>query len=283
MNLLVCFIGLILFAAPAAAADNLSPRVFTETAAAAAKAAMPSAIVTVTGDLQLQTRSPGGETTSTDLRNAYEVYLRDPKNLENVIRRYIGVLVETIRLGDTKATVDRSRIVPVLKAKRWVDGVGRAPNGAGKIPELLTEPFNSELTIVYAEDRPQSIRFLTTRDDVGDRAKLHDTSLANLSRFLPQIEMETGGSGSYLIHAGGSYEASLLLVDALWSSGQIKVDGDIVVAVPARDVLMVTGSQNEASVTRIRALATKLATGPYALTSALFVYRGGKFLTFESR
>lgn len=225
--------------------------------------------------------SATGQTTSTDLRNAYEVYLRNPEDLDNVIRRYVGVLAEAVRLGDTKAVIDRSRIVPVLKSNRWVEGVRKSQNGTA--PELLAEPFNSELTIVYAEDRPQSVRFLTTRDDVGDRTKLRDAALANLQRVLPKIEMEAGANGNYLIHAGGSYEASLLLVDGLWSSGQIKVDGDIVAAVPARDVLLITGSRNRASVARLRELATKLATGPYALTPALFVYRDGKFITLDGR
>jgi uncharacterized protein YtpQ (UPF0354 family) len=95
--------------------------------------------------------------------------------------------------------------------------------------------------------------------------------------------METAANGNYLVRAGGTYEASLLLVHGLWSSGQIKVDGDIVAAVPARDVLLITGSGNQANVARLRALALKLATGPYALTSALFVYRGGKFVLFDDR
>ncbi len=266
-----------------AKADSLSPRAFTEAAAAAAKAAIPSATVKVNADLQLQTRSASGETTSTDLRNAYEVYLRDPNNLDNVIRRYIGVLVETVRLGGAKPVVDRSRIVPVLKSTRWVEGLRRSQNSANEAPELLTEPFNSELTIVYAEDRPESLRYLTTRDDVGDRAKLRDESIINLGHLLPKIEMEAGTNGNYLIHAGGTYEASLLLVDALWSGGQIKVDGEIVAGVPARDVLLLTGSRNAASVEHLRELAVKLATGPYALTSALFVYRGGRFVLFDGR
>jgi uncharacterized protein YtpQ (UPF0354 family) len=123
---------------------------------------------------------------------------------------------------------------------------------------------------------------LTTRDDVGDRKKLHDAAIANLEHILPKIQLEAGSNGNFLIRAGGSYEASLLLVDGLWSSGQIKVDGDIVAAVPARDVLLITGSRNEASVARLRELAIKFATGPYALTSALFVYRGGKFVTLDA-
>ncbi len=162
-----------------------------------------------------------------------------------------------------------------------MDGLRRAQKA--EAPQVLTEPFNSELAIVYAEDLPSSMRFLTTRDDVGDRARLHDLALANLSRLLAKIEMRPGADGIFLIAAGGDYDASLLLADDLWSSGQIKVDGDIVVAAPAKGALLLTGSHNQAGIARLRALAVELATGPYGLTPALFVWRGGKFVVFDGK
>jgi uncharacterized protein YtpQ (UPF0354 family) len=243
--------------AGAANAETLSRRAFTEAAAAAARAAMPSAQVTVAGDLHLETRSAAGEEITTDLHNAYETYLRAPDRRDDVIRAYIGVLVEAITFGDAKTPLDRTRIVPVLKPLRWVEGARQAEKAAKTEPkpELLTEPFNSELVVVYAEDLPQSLRYLTTRDDVGDRARLRHTALANLHRLLPKIEIRDGAYGVSLIEAGGDYEASLLLADAIWSSGQIKVDGDIVVAVPTRGALFVTGSHNRTGLARLRAVA----------------------------
>jgi uncharacterized protein YtpQ (UPF0354 family) len=89
------------------------------------------------------------------------------------------------------------------------------------------------------------------------------------------------GDHVFLVAAGGDYEASLLLLDDVWSGGQIKVNGDIVVAIPARDVLLVTGSRDRTGVRKVRELATKLvAEGPYGLTDALFVYRNGRFTKF---
>jgi uncharacterized protein YtpQ (UPF0354 family) len=268
----------LLLALGRANAEPLGPRAFTDAFAAAATAAMPSVTVTVKGDLILDTRSADGKTTTSDLRNAYDRYLSDPQHRDEIINRYVGVLVDTFQISN--AAPDRSRIVPVLKSQRWLAGVrSTAP---GKAPEPLTEPFTGELVTVYVEDRQNSIRFLTTRDDVGDRAKLHNLALANLNRLLPQIEMRAGADGLWLISAGGDYEASLLLADEIWSSGQIKVDGDIVVAVPAKDALIVTGSHNPAGVARLRKLAAELAAGPYGLTSELLVYRNGKFVTFDA-
>jgi len=281
MRRLVVFVVALAMVAGAGAihAETLGSRAFTDAFAAAATAAMPTAKVTVTGDLHLETRSAGGETTATDLHNAYQFYLLDPAHPDAVIKRYLAVLVEAVRV-DAKAPPDRSRIVPVLKPTRWVEAVQQQRQGA-PAAQLLMERLNSELTIVYAEDLPTSVRYLMMRDDVGDRSKLLDLALANLHRLLKNITARPAADGIFLIDAGASYNASLLLAASIWSSGQIKVDGDIIVAVPTKDALMVTGSHNEAGVARLRALAAELASGPYGLKRALFVYRGGKFVKFE--
>jgi uncharacterized protein YtpQ (UPF0354 family) len=287
MKFLLSILTLSLLHIGIARAETLTPQAFTEAAAAAARTAMPSAEVTVAGNLHLETRSAGGEQITTDLHNAYETYLRAPERRDEVIHAYIGVLVESVTFGDAKTALDRTRIVPVLKLQRWVEGARQAQNNAKldpKVdpkPEILTDPFNSELAIVYAEDRPQSLRYLMTTDDVGDRAQLRALALGNLQHMLPKIEMRQGADHIFLIEAGGNYEASLLLADGIWSSGQINVDGDIVAAVPDRSALLVTGSRNRDGIARLRKMAAELAVGPYALTPTLFVYRDGKFVKFD--
>jgi uncharacterized protein YtpQ (UPF0354 family) len=291
MKFLFAVLSLSLLLIGIARAETLTPQAFTDAAAAAARVAMPSAQVTVAGNLHLETRSPRGEEITTDLHNAYETYLRAPDRRDEVIRAYIGTLVESVTFGDAKTALDRSRIVPVLKPQRWVDGALQAERAAKldpKIdpkldpkPEILTDPFNSELAIVYAEDRPQSLRYLMTSDDVGERAQLRQLALGNLQRMLAKIEMREGADHVLLIEAGGNYEASLLLADGIWSSDQIKVDGDIVVAVPDRSALLVTGSRNREGIARLRKMAAERAVGPYALTPSLFVYRDGKFVKFD--
>lgn len=268
-----------------ARADNLTPRAFADAFAAAAQAAMPSAKVVVKGDFEIETSGVGGGAITSDLHNAYERYREDPQHLTEVIRRYVSVLVETATPPNSSAGVDRSRIVPVLKNIKWLETVLDAAKQQppDKAMKPLIAPFSKELVVVYAEDRVHSMRFLTTRDDVGDRAGLYQLALSNLHHLLSKIEMRPAADGLWLISAGGDYEASLLLADSVWSSGQIDVDGDIVAAVPTKDALIVTGSKNQAGLARLRIVASELATGPYGLTPTLFVYRGGKFREFDSR
>lgn len=282
---LVAFaVAIVAYAALAAAAADstevLSQRAFTETFAAAATAAMPSAKVTIKGDLSLETRDSAGDATDTDLRNAYQVYRGDPARLDSVIQRYVSVLADVVSLRGPPPPVDHSRIVPVLKSSAWV-GTLQQQRGTTPAAQLLTEPFTDELTVVYAEDRPSSMRFLMARDDVGDRSALRKLALGNLGRLVLKIAMRQASDGVFLVEAGGEYEPSLLLVDALWSSGQIKVDGEIVVAAPAKGAVLVTGTHNAAGIAHLRGFAARLAAAPYGLTAVLYVYRGGKFVRFE--
>jgi uncharacterized protein YtpQ (UPF0354 family) len=263
--------------AGAVRAEVLSPQAFTEAFAAAVVKIEPSAKVTVIGELRTDTKNAKGETTTSDLRNAYSVYRLQPQDLDSILAKYAGVLVDSLRAGDAPP-VDRARIVPVIKTQRWLDGVLQEMTTPERQP--LTEPYNSELIVAYAEDRPTSIRYLNGHDDVGDRAKLHDLALSNLHRLLAKIDLRPGADGIFVIEAGGDYEASLLLADTIWSSGQIQVKGDIVAAVPAKNALFVTGSRNRAGLKTLRAIAAEVAALPYGLTPALFVYRGGKFEVF---
>ena len=53
-------------------------------------------------------------------------------------------------------------------------------------------------------------------------------------------------------------------------------------AIPSRDMLLVTGSNNPPALQKLRSLAKKIRSeSSYDLTSNLFVYHAGQFITFE--
>jgi len=278
---LPAIIGAILFAAGVARAESLNPRAFTERVTRAVTAALPSASVVVSDDLQFVVRYASGASATANLAKAYQSYEREPQHLDDIVKAQVSALLEAGADAQGLPKLDRSRIVPLIKDRQWFEQTQRRGREQTPPAELVAEPLNSELVVVYAENRLGTLRILSSRDDVGDRARLRELALTNLSRLLPKIEIRPGADGVLLISAGGGFDASLLLAENLWSSDQIKVDGDIVAAVPAADALVVTGSRNAAGLARLRAAAAKFAAGPNGLTNALFVYRNGKFTRFE--
>ena len=81
--------------------------------------------------------------------------------------------------------------------------------------------------------------------------------------------------------AGGDYEATLLLADAIWRDQSNPLLGDPVVAIPNRDLFLLTGSRNPEGIKRLKELVKKsYENGAYRLTPKLFRYRDGKFEEF---
>jgi uncharacterized protein YtpQ (UPF0354 family) len=276
-QLLLCLVVL----GPAAAAELLAPRAFTEEFARAVRAAKPSSTVTVKADLELQMTDPDGLQRTLILRNAYKDYSLDPQRFGEIVRTTVAAMP---RSGSEPARFDRSRIVPVVKDWQWLQDQHSGFKARGIAQEHLTEPFNKELVIVYAVDDPTRTRYILSGENIGvGRGELRALAIENLKRILPKVEMRGDGE-VYVMSAGGDYDASLLLIDDIWSGGQVKVNGDIVVALPARDVLVVTGSRSRAGLKRVREFAAKYAAqGPYALSDTLFVYRNGQFTKFGRR
>ena len=263
--------------------DIMTPSEFTRVFADALRKAGPELKVVIARDLELKVTSADGRDSTSFLDNAYNMYKQDPKAKDDVIERFVTAGLETI--GSVRDGVDRTRIVPVIKDRPWLEETRQAlmSRGAKEVPEHVYEEFSPDLIVLYAEDSPRNIRYLGPKDLESakiERSELRALACANLKRLLPKIERH-GANGLYMITAGGDYEASLLLLDSIWSGGQVEVKGDVVVAIPTRDLLLVTGSQDPQGIEKARQMVKEASTnGPYRLTQKLFVYRNGRFDEF---
>ena len=281
MKRLAALVLCLLLAAPAAAQLLLSKEAFTQQFAKALRAEGMS--VKVKGELELEVKDAAGKEMTAYLDNAYALYASDPKARKAVIQRYVRSLLDSAK--DQDAPLDRSRIVPVVKDRGWLAEIRKvAQERGGKPMDNIFEDLNEDLVIVYAQDSPRNIRYLIG-DNLAElglkKNELRALAVDNLRNLLPDVELRRGPLFS-MITAGGDYEASLLLFDDLWAGGKLEVDGDVVVAVPSRDLLLFTGSRNRPGLARLREVASKAAReASYSLTDRLFVYRNGKFERFE--
>jgi uncharacterized protein YtpQ (UPF0354 family) len=262
-----------------APAQTLAPAPFTSQFARALQGAMPSASIAVVRDLQLNVRRADGTSATVNLDNVYRDYSSDPKRLDQLVRAYATALAQSARAGSAK--LDPANIVPLIKHRPWLTELQTKFKEQNAAQQPVFDDFNNELAIVYAEDADNRTRYLSSAEDLGVvRGELRALAVANLRRVLPKIEMHQGDNGVSMITSHPDYGASLLLIDDIWSGGQIKVEGDLVVAVPAKDVVLVTGSRNRKGLAAMRAAAADLVKGPYGLIDTLFAYRSGKFVRF---
>jgi uncharacterized protein YtpQ (UPF0354 family) len=259
--------------------DILTQSEFTQEFAESLSQARPALKVTIVRDLQLKITTEDGRDTFSFLNNAYDTYQQNPKARAEILQRYVAASLESI--GSLRGGVDPTRIIPIIKDRPWLEETRKAllARGMKKIPALVVEDLNPDLVILYAEDSPKSFRYLKPEDLERaqiEQGKLRALACENLRRVLPKIGWH-GTNGLYMVTAGGNYEASLLLLDSVWSGGKSNVQGDLVVAIPARDLLLVTGSGDPQGIKRMRQAVKKAYSGgSYKLTSKLFVFHNGK-------
>lgn len=264
---------------------QVSPGEFTDRFVQALESSDPGVTTDVSEPLKLTAANAAGQEVIVYLDNAYDLYVQDTDQLDSILERYVASLAETMAASEAPP-LSVADIVPVVKDSAWLAEVMAAASA-----DMDTEPaeyyqasFVEGLSIIYAEDTPTNIRYIEKASiaDIGvDIASIPATAIVNLLTKLPDITVE-GGDGLYMIIADGNYEASLLLVDEIWSSENFDVAGDIVVAVPARDVLLVSGTENGEQLEQLIAIAKQVySESPYNLTPNLYVRQDGRWRLFS--
>jgi uncharacterized protein YtpQ (UPF0354 family) len=267
--------------APIARSEVLSRPAFTEKVAQELAAKFPDARFSVARELTITWIDANGKESEVSLDNLYRDYGMSPDELAPLVTDFAAAIMDKCT-ADCGGKVDRTRITPLIKDRAWIEENRR--NLKSKQPDLdfVFEDLNNELVVVYVRDAGRRVRFLMSNEDLGvERGALRQLAADNLRRLKPEVKMHGHTDMVAMFDVGGTYEASLLLLDNIWTDGQIKVKGDIVVAVPTRDSLLVTGSKNRKGLAALREIATKFAAeGRNPISDKLFVYRNGQFKKF---
>lgn len=284
MNRLLLF-PLLLFAQFALAQQLLSHETFARHYAERVRAVYPGVSAQVVGDLELSIDNEAGKSVTSYLDNAYAQYKAEPALLDDIIATYVQSLASV--LDDQAATGDRADLVPVIKDLAYLNEVSalmahKRESGDEAVGELYSEALNGDLVVLYAFYSELSMRY-ATGDDIGEmglgRAELRAFALANLMRRLPDVARE-GDDSLSMLTADGTFEASLLLLDGIWTKDNFAVKGDIVVFVPARDVVLVTGSKDRDGLARAREIVRD-NDWTYPVSALAFVRKRGAWTRFD--
>ena len=277
-------IAAVLLAVAASATAQLAPEEFTSKFIENLRQINADVGIKDVEALQFVVTTQEGDEHKAFLDNAYDLYLQDEAALQEIMNQYADALLESVTRVEPELLAEN--IVPVIKATAWLEEVARVTREQGQDsePNLCTQPLVEGLVVVYAEDTPSNIRYIG-REDIEETGvgleQVATLSIDNLLQRLPQIETH-GGEGLYMVTAGGNYEPSLLLIDTIWNADNFDVRGDIVIGVPARDVLLVTGSEETESLSRLVAFGEEIyAESPYRLTTNLYVWRDGAWQRHE--
>jgi uncharacterized protein YtpQ (UPF0354 family) len=263
-------------------AQNLSQRAFTEEIAKALRSAVPSARITIPKNLEIRIRYAGGEDFTAVLTTAYRLYREGSESLDKIIGVHISKYSTPMAPQEAAkyASLDPASIVPIIKNRKWLAEFEQRSKAAGVTQEQLADSFVEDLVVAYAEDTRQMFRYITANEYKGKREDLRPLAVNNVRRLSPNIEMRFMGEELIAVSAGDDYTSSLLLVDEVWSNKELKVKGEMVVAIPVRDVILVIGSRSTKLKEFRDVVAELYAKGPNAISQTLLVYRDKRFTKF---
>jgi uncharacterized protein YtpQ (UPF0354 family) len=250
---------------------------FAEEVAESLRNKIPGSVVEIVNRGELKLTKPNASPSSIYLDNLQTNCLQNWRNRKRIIDDFLNGLLEL----DPEALLPKN-IIPTIKDKNWIQEVKAYVKPGDKPTDELfvSEIYNDELLIVYAVDSPKSIRYLQPKDLL--EVNLHGETLRtfaikNLQSVLPAIQMH-GQSPCFSLSAGNMFEASLLLMDRVWDKKELGIEGEIVIAIPSRETLLVADTKFPESVEKMKATALEISkSAAYRLTDHCFVRRSGRF------
>lgn len=280
-----CCLAAMLLAEVAAAGEPMSPQAFTREYIERIAAAYPGAAGTRVGELEVALTYGDDKSLTSYLDNAYARYKTDPDAVDEILHDYVRSLGATFSAGADRH--EAAALVPVIKDNQYLESmqalITAQRDAGGNVPAAAYyERLNAELVVLYAFDSEYSMA-IASRQAIEAAGvplpELRQLAVDNLMARLPEITRQGDDTLSMLV-AGGNFEASLLLVDALWNKDNFHVRGDIVAFVPSRDVLLVTGSDDADGLAQARRLIRDNAWS-YMISPQGFVRRDGTWKPFR--
>ncbi|MGM8363833.1 DUF1444 family protein [Flavobacterium sp. ARAG 55.4] len=225
--------------------------------------------------LQIQTEFENSNGYKHFLDNCYSEYLREPEDIKEIFEKYLN---STDSLYNPKETLKISDVLPVIKDERFIQSIIEINPEFEK--NHTYEKYNNELYIFYVEDTETNINYLTQEDFEKLNVNIEELRKIAIQNLSNSIEIEKHGeNGYYILLVDGNYESSLILLD-IWYKENFDVNGEIVIGIPSRDLLIITGKNDSKNIERLSKKIIEINEhGDHIVSNKLFEYRNGKFET----
>lgn len=239
----------------------------------------PDVKVRIIAPLRLKIKYPDAPECTINLHNAWAECRDNPSRRIDCC----SCLLKVIEESHARARDSLVDVVPLIRNMEKFDpSISKVPIAQ----QIASEPLVADISIVYATDMNHSVKYLTPtflKQHHIDYPHLRATAIANLMHRQHAADIICGTKVKMqMLHTDGTYESSWLLVDKFWNDQSKLIKGDIVAAVPARDVLIFTSSVDIEALRAMRKTTDKLfAQGVYQISKRFLVWRQNKWEPFE--
>ncbi len=227
------------------ASGRVDPTAFTEALADRFRQAQSGWSVIVKGPLTLSI-TPGSARgpIEASLDRLYSVCVSDPPQCDRVVSDFVARSADLVAPGKP---AEITSLRAVLRPSAYLNTVRRAIPGDDRAP--IAVPFVGDLWTVVMVDAPQTMR-LAHQDDLRTLGLSADDAIAvgrrNVVAALGPLRQRASEPkpGGYQVVAGDAYDSSRLLDLDGWADFAAALNGNLVVAIPSAEKLMIGSGAN---------------------------------------
>jgi uncharacterized protein YtpQ (UPF0354 family) len=195
---------------------------------------------------------------------------------EKAIDEVVYYVEEGLKVMGTenRLTGNDRKIFPVIRSTSF-------PLETGEGIPFLTEEHTAETRIYYALDLGQSYRLIDEKMLTGENIpakQIKEAALFNMRSLSTDLkEDKVADNIFYFLSTNDGYDASRILNDSFLKQMQSKITGNMVIAVPHQDVLIIADIQNNTGYDVMAQMAMSFfASGKVPITALSFAYEDGE-------
>ncbi|RIN39860.1 DUF1444 domain-containing protein [Staphylococcus succinus] len=219
-------------------------------------------------------RVDNGEGVTVKLSTIVAKYNNKKEKIVDEIVYYVEEAIEQMK-GDTLSGIDDIQIMPVLRSPSFDK---KDKNGN----KFVIESHTAETNIYYAVDLGKSYRLVD--EQMLEQMKLTKQQLKEMALFnIRKLENkyttdEVKGNIFYFVNSNDGYDASRILNTTFLNEIQDQCEGEMLVAVPHQDVLIIADIRNKTGYDVMAHLTMEFFTkGLVPITSLSLGYDKGHF------
>jgi uncharacterized protein YtpQ (UPF0354 family) len=214
--------------------------------------------------------SATGKTATVYPDNLYRGLLNttSPAERASVLQDYVQGALLALAQADTDLPLAVGKVYPVLRPANYLP--------KATLSSLPHQAFPGGLTEFWAMDTDSAIISLSF-DQITkagmDLDHLKRAGLANLTARLAEVQIKRF-DGIRMVVLDGTYESSLVFLPALWQGLDDRM-GRVVVAVLARDILLLADGDDQSQIATLRRVAKGASTRfEHPISEDLFLWTG---------
>lgn len=182
-----------------------------------------------------------GRNVEANLAPYYEVYLKNPAQIDAVARTFLRVIQgETSDRSENEFGALADRVYPMLKKIDLLVTVRERG-----LPMLVYREFLANLIVTYVIDETNSVSYINEQHlDSWNISSLdlHEQALDNLRRrTLEQTDFLMAGEGDqrlFIFNSGDGYDATRMLLTDILAGWARELPGNLIIGIPNRDFLI---------------------------------------------